>query len=49
MFLVATPLRLPGHIMGGAGFGLVVASADGEQASPVNLGVLSGRMICLRR
>ena len=28
-----------GHIMGGAGFGLIDASADGEVASPVNLGV----------
>ena len=25
-----------GYIIGGAGFGLIVASADGEVASPVN-------------
>ena len=29
----ATPVA--GHIMGGAGLGIIVASADGEQASPV--------------
>ena len=39
MFLVATPHRLLVIYMGGAGFGLIDASADGEVASPVNLGI----------